>query len=242
MIYSPPDIQPPAIAQPCITARPQADTSGASALVDDWACVEQRTIREVSVGDTVYRMRQPLQAVFFPEVAGEGQLYVDALSPAFVGRGYTYDLAYRDWRDRVHTAFQQLSGKRPFEMANDEKEKWALLQNAFDMVAYRNTTPVVVREVGEVSYEREQIPRAIRWIHGPKERVDLGLMPPEFAKLLPGQSFEAIVARDPRTGAMLRMKYARAVPTRHLLSREKLESFWNKLSGSNPESDADQRC
>ena len=169
-------------------------------------------------------------ATFSPSALAEGILFVESFSPTYIGHGVAFGAAYIDWRDKVHTAFQQLSGMRPFEMSTDELATWKILEDAIDVVAYRNSTPITLLEIGEVSFERRQTPQAVRWKHGRKERVSLDQMPAAFAALRPGQCFEAVVEREPLTGDLLRSTYVKPIATVRPLSGPQLQAFWESLN------------
>jgi hypothetical protein len=129
----------------------------------------------------------------------------------------------------MHVAFQCLYGKRPFEMTAAEKEQWATLENAIDVVAYTNISPLVLREVGEVSFGDRQCPQAIHWQHGKVDRVALDDMPAEFASFRPGQPFEAVVERDRRTGTLRKVRYVKRIAAYRKLSSSELRGFLDSL-------------
>jgi hypothetical protein len=185
-------------------------------------------LSEVRIGETFYRLREPVRGEFLPCDDGTCEFWVDGFSPEFVGRGARADDAFRDWRDQVHEVFQDLYGKRPFEMSPEESQRWQVLEDTLDVVGYRNETPVVVREMGEVIQVRPQ-PRRIRWINGRTESVTLDNMPGEFASYKPGQPFEADVERDPLTWRLLKVRFIRRITAIHPMARGELEKFWQSL-------------
>jgi hypothetical protein len=142
--------------------------------------------------------------------------------------------------DQVHEGFQDLYGKRPFEMTREEAQRWDILETMIDVVSYQNETPVVVRQLGQVT-QVHRGPRQITWVDGRKEIVGLDVMPPEFARFKPGQPFEAVVERDPVTGQLRRVRYVHRVASLRGLSDSELAKFWNSLPGTStlPESTMD---
>jgi hypothetical protein len=181
------------------------------------------------VGETTYRLRRPVQGVFVPGTKSGWELWVEGFSPLFVGRGDHAERAFHDWRDQVHGAFQSLYGKRPFEMSQDERQAWDVLEGLIDVVGYRNETPVLVRQLGQITQARPW-PREITWVDGSKEtNIDLALMPGELAGFKPGQWFEAIVERDPLTWRLRRVRHAQRVPSLVPLQGADLERYWSAL-------------
>jgi hypothetical protein len=181
------------------------------------------------VGETTYRLRRPVQGFCVPVEGVPWEFWVEGFSPLFVGRGAHPESAYGDWRDQVHEAFQELYGKRPFEMTTDERDRWDVLEDLIDVVGYQNETPVRVRQIGQVTQARP-LPRQITWVDGAKENnIELALMPGEFAAYKPGQWFEAVVERDPLTWRLRRVLHVQRTPSVNPLSGANLERYWSSL-------------
>ena len=159
------------------------------------------------------------------------EFWADRFSPRFIGRGNHANEAYRDWRDQVHEVFQDLYGKRPFEMTEEESRDWCLLEDLIDVVDYRNETPIVIHQIGLVSQARP-LPRRIRWLDGRSEPIGLEDAPGEFAGYKPGQPFEAEVQRDRRTGRLLRVLSTRRITSIHPLKSPELQEFWDGMPGT----------
>jgi hypothetical protein len=49
---------------------------------------------------------------------------------------------------------------RPFEMGPAERQAWAVLEGLIDVIGYQNETPVLVRQLGQVTQARP-LPRQI---------------------------------------------------------------------------------
>ncbi len=186
-------------------------------------------LSQVQVGETTYPLRRPVRSVSVPNGRGGWEFWVDGFSPRFVGRGACAEAAYRDWRDQVHEAFQALYRMRPFEMGPDERQAWDVLEGLIDVIGYQNDMPVLVRQLGQITQARP-LPRQITWVDGTKETdIDLGRMPDEFAGYKPGQWFEAIVERDPRTWRLRRVRFVQRTPSIPSLSGTALEPYWTAL-------------
>jgi hypothetical protein len=149
------------------------------------------------------------------------------------------DAARDDWLYQVHETFQDLYGKRAFEMSEAELNTWGLLEDMIDVVGYRNSTPLILREVGWVSRARPE-PNRIRWIDGRQESVDLESMPGAFAAYKPGQWFEAVVERDSLTGRLLQVVSVQRIPAMHPMSEGRLSEFLQSLPGTNELPDSDE--
>lgn len=197
-------------------------------------------VSAILVGEANYRLRQPVRGHFLRVDGIACEFWVDGFSPCFVGRGVKTREAYLDWRDQVHETFQELYGKRPFEMTSEERERWHVLEHMIDVVSYRNETPIVVRQIGQVTQARP-LPRQITWVDGRKDGVHLDLMPPEFAGYKPGQPFEADVERDPLTWKLRKVRHVQRISTIHPLSATELQKYWKSMPGTNtlPASDRD---
>ena len=162
----------------------------------------------LKVGDTTYLFRSQIEGTYYPGHRGtNGDFVVPEFFPDFVGRGRSFNEAFLDWRDQVHSRFQDLYSKRPFEMTSPEKATWQVLESQINVNAYRTTTPLTVRQIGKVAARVRPRPELIEWEDGHKEKVRLDQMPGEFAAYQPGQSFEAIVARDPIDFQLLKVTH-----------------------------------
>ncbi len=188
-------------------------------------------VSELHVGDAVYRLRAPVRGHFQRIDDGSCRFWAEGFSPTFVGSAGRADQAYSDWRDRIHEAFQELYGKRPFEMTEEDRERWDVLDALIDVVAYRNETPVTVRQIGRVTQARPR-PRRVTWIDGSSERVEFGRMPPEFAAYKVGQYFEADVERDPRTWKMIRVRHIQTICSLPPMPQGETDEFWGSLPGT----------
>ena len=197
-------------------------------------------LSDIQIGETCYRLRELLNGEFLSAEDFTCEFWVDGFSPQFVGKGTRAHDAYRDWRDQVHEAFQDLYRKRPFEMSEEDTERWQVLENSIDVVGYRNETPVVIRQVGQVTRTRPKH-RQITWIDGKTEPFNLDNWPGEFAGYKPGQPLEADVERDPLTWKMLSVRFVRRIGTIHPMTNDELKKFWQSLptTSSLPASDRD---
>ncbi|MBN2291015.1 MAG: hypothetical protein JXM70_01240 [Pirellulales bacterium] len=186
------------------------------------------SVRNISVGEAKYRLRSPVRGYFMRLHDGSWEFLVDGFSPTFVGHGNRADEAYQDWRDFVHVKFQDLNGKRPFEMDEKEQRQWRVLENMIDIVGYRNETPVVVRQIGKVTKARP-LPQGITWVDGRSEMVRFDVMPPEFASYKSGQYFEADVERDPLTDKLRRVRYIQKISSVRPMFEGQAQRFWDGL-------------
>ena len=191
--------------------------------------VMRRFIPNIPIGQTGYPLRTPVQGTFFPPSwKGEGEFYVEGFKPAFVGRGPTSEKAFRDWCEQVHCRFQELYVMRPFEMTEAERADWQRLEERIDVAAYREHTPITVRQTGKVAQARPR-PCLIKWTDGSKEKVRLEQMPDEFASYKPGQPFEAVVKRHPVTYELLEVTDIRRTQPLPRLTDDEFQEFWDSL-------------
>jgi len=199
--------------------------------------VLQRTVEEARVGDAVYRPRSPLLATFYPRTRGvDGELIVSPNGLHIVGVGKTFDEAQRDWNEHFHVRFQTLLAKRPWEMNVAEKDEWGQIELLVDVAAYRRETPYRVRQIGTISqrrpttHEPRALPNQIRWESGRVEDIRLDLAPPDFASLLAGRRFEAVVLRDSATHRLLRI--LDVVPLTSLPKGATCDALWDSVKTS----------
>jgi len=162
-------------------------------------------LTELRVGSIVYPLRGELNGRF---VRALEELFVDGVSPVFVGKGRSAQEATESFSLAVHGAFQELLYQRPFEMTADERSKWRMVNEIIDVTVYRNTTPIVVRQFGEVSWGRLPYPSQIQWDNGYTESVHPRQVDsPDFITFKPGQPVEAVVVRDPLTRELIRVSH-----------------------------------
>jgi len=135
------------------------------------------------------------------------------LSSVCVGEGQTPSLAREDWHQRFHAEFQRLYVKRTFEMTPQESDSWEAILSVVDVVDYRVSTPLRIREIGCVRYRHMPYPYQMRWIDGRRELFTLHQVPAEIAGCKPGQWVEAIVEREPLTGRLIRIVHAQKIPS-----------------------------
>lgn len=186
-------------------------------------------VDRVSVGGTTYPLRNPVSATFVP---GPSQLVVEGFSPTFVGEGTTRDEAMNDWACKVHSRIQELLVKRPFEMTDADRQDWDLLRRHVDVTVYRNTTPMTIRQFGRVTQSRPY-PTQVRWDDGRRELLSLSQVDsPEFVTFPPGQTFEAVVARDPLTSELLRIVHITKCSPPLLLSHTEQSELLDDIGSS----------
>lgn len=160
-------------------------------------------LTELRVGSIVYPLRGELTGRY---VRALEELFVDGVSPVFVGEGRSAQEATESFSLGVHASFQELLYKRSFEMTAEERIKWRTVNEIIDVTVYRNTTPIVVRQIGEVSWGRLSYPSRIQWDNGYTESVHPRQVDsPDFITFKPGQPVEAVVVRDPLSRELIRV-------------------------------------
>jgi hypothetical protein len=189
----------------------------------------RRLLPVIPVGQTGYPLRTPVSGTFAPGPSGKGlEFYVAGFKPFLVGNGPTVDAAFKDWCEQVHCRFQELYVKRPFERTEAEQADWKMLEERIDVAAYREHTPITVRQAGKVAKARPQ-PFLIEWEDGSREKVRLEQMPDEFASYKPGQPFEATVKRHPVTFALQEVTDIQRTRSLPRMSEQEFQDFWESL-------------
>jgi len=159
------------------------------------ALSELRT--KLSVGQTYYKLIKPILVNWIP-MDQVWVCYIMELNN-YIGNGNTIDQAFEELKLAIHTDFQRLDKKRPFEMDEEESNKWTQLTSVIDLLHYKMTTPIVTREIGEVSFWKISRPYSIKWISGQTYIIDPYKVPAELMSCRPGQWIEAVLKRDPIT-------------------------------------------
>jgi hypothetical protein len=189
-----------------------------SALTDLW--------RDMTIGRTYYRFTRPKTVNY--AVSGNGwACYMSGLT-GYSGNADTPEQAFEELKIQIHTAFQTLLRKRPFEMDEDEHAKWVELVGVIDLLHYKTTTPVTTYEVGQVSFAKVAYPHHINWINGKRDPIDPHKVPGELMSCRPGQWVDAVVRRDPVTQEVLEIESLRRISF-HIPSQSELKSAWEAM-------------
>jgi len=190
-------------------------------------------LETISIGRTKYRLIRRVTANHIPTIDGWA-CCLNELS-MYVGRGKTCDEASEDLEVQIHTDFQRLFAKRPFEMTSDEQRKWSQIAGVIDVLHYRMTTPLVVREMGQVSHGRISRPYRIKWLNGKNYTIEPDKVPGELMSCAPGQWIEAVVLKDPMTFGIVEIQSITKVKFR-LPSESEIERFWNDMPAADLDS------
>jgi hypothetical protein len=153
------------------------------------------------------------------------------------GRGETPLLAGQEWERKLHATFQLLYGKRQFEMSESERKQWQRLVAAIDVCRYRESTPLALRQIGQVRWGNRPYPSRILWIEGGEERFSLEQVPAALAGCRPGQWIEADVQRDPITNRLICIDHIQRIATVQPLTELQAAQAWAAL----PKSDLPRR-
>jgi hypothetical protein len=184
------------------------------------------TRRDMRVGETQYRFIGPAAVSYVPRAEG-WICYVNGLT-GWLGTGGTPEQAFDELKLQLHTTFQTLLRKRPFEMTEEEHSKWVQLTSVIDLLYYRTTTPVVTREIGQVSFDQIARPHHIEWINGTRYLIDPQRTPGELMSCRTGQWIEAMVRRDPVSYAVLGIDSIHKISF-HVPGESELNSVWKAM-------------
>ena len=150
------------------------------------------------------------------------------LESSITGKGDTSVSAQEDFKNQLHAVFQQLYRKRPFEMNEKEQRQWQRLVNVVDVHHYRTTTPIVVQEIGQVSYGKISRPYRIKWLTGYNYIIDPSRVPGELMSMKTGQYVEAVVKRDPVTHRELEIVSIKPISF-HLPNEKEAKKMWDEM-------------
>ena len=186
-------------------------------------------IPQVEVGGVSYPLRKPFKGRYYRYLE---QLIVEGISPLMVGRGASENVAKEDFCIQIHSAIQDLLGKRPFELTNQDKQLFATIDRFVDVTVFRNTHPIQVRQFGRISKARPY-PEEIEWENGTKDFVPLSLVvTPEYVSYKPGQPVEAVVERDPMTFRLRRIVHINKCKASRCWSTKEDAEFMNSIGSS----------
>ncbi len=183
-------------------------------------------INKFSVGSTVYIFLKPVRRCYMT-VEDEWISYIREL-PIYSGKGKSAEESFEDLKINIHVDFQQLQRIRPFEMNDDEKSRWSDLASVIDLLEYRMTTPVVVREIGQVSYHMRSRPYRIKWITGENYIIEPERVPGDLMACRTGEWIEAVVKRDPVTNRVLEIESINRIRFR-IPTETEIRKFWGNI-------------
>ena len=181
---------------------------------------------EFNVGQTFYKFITPANICWSPTVDGWG-CYIEELRN-YTGVAQMLKDAFTELKVNIHVDFQRLYKKRPFEMAEQERLIWLRLTNIIDLLHYRTTTPIVMKEIGSISYGMISRPFAIEWISGKTYLIEPHKVPGDLMGCKPGQWIEAVVKRDPLTYREFEIESITKISF-HLPSETEVKKFWESL-------------
>ena len=201
--------------------------------VEQWSSVLAAPLVDFAVGHTYYRFIERVLVNWTP-IDQTWICYVMELNN-YVGNGDTIEQAFEELKLAIHTDFQRLERKRLFEMDEEERTKWTQLTNVIDLLDYKMTTPIVTREIGEVSFWKISRPHSIKWISGQTYFIDPHKVPAELMSCRPGQWVEAIVKRDPITNREIEIESITKISFR-IPRPSEVQALWERMPKAQLES------
>jgi hypothetical protein len=150
------------------------------------------------------------------EKDGQIQCYFSKFGFLPVGSGPTVAEAKRSICRKIHFTFQRLVIREYFERSEDDQRTWDELEQVIDLDRYESYRHVLKREVGQlvklpndagISEERSGDENwRVKWyISDKEESLSIDQVPVDFARLRPGQWFDALVEREPNTSLLRRI-------------------------------------
>jgi len=187
-------------------------------------------MQKIEVGETKYKLLSPIKTLisYDPDKKNwecrnlSGQIGYIGLSKD------SYEAAIEDFKIQIHVRFQQLYSKRPFEMTQDEYNEWIKLANTIDLLHYKTTSPLKVREIGCISYKKYPYPYRIKWLTDENYIINPSKVPGELMSYRPGQWIEAIVERCPVNHNVLGISSARRIKF-HIPRPGELRKYWDNI-------------
>jgi len=201
--------------------------------VEQWSSVLAAPLVDLAVGHTYYRFIERVLVNWTPIDQG-WVCYVMELNN-YVGNGETIEQAFEELKLAIHTDFQRLERKRLFEIDEEERTKWTQLTSVIDLLDYKMTTPIVTREIGEVSFWKISRPYSIKWISGQTYFIDPYKVPAELMSCRPGQWVEAIVKRYPITNREIEIESITKISFR-IPQPSEVKALWERMPKAQLES------
>ena len=186
-------------------------------------------VPQVNVGGVSYPLRRMFVGRYYRYLE---QLIVDGVSPLIVGLGASENIAKEDFCLQIHGVIQDLLGKRPFELSNQDTQLLAIIDRFVDLTVFRNTQPIQIRQYGRVSKARPY-PEEIEWENGTRDFVPVSVvLTPEYVTYKPGQPIEAIVERDPMTFRLQRIVHINKCKASRIRSNSEEQEFMMSIGSS----------
>lgn len=200
-----------------------------------------KVLRSFKVGSAHYRFLKLVEISHSYSLKNYSWLcWAQEIGSFYTGVGKTLLDAQKEWENLVHADFQSLYGKRPFEMTEDERQRWELLSSIVDVLHYRQNTLLSVREIGCVRFGHYSYPTKIIWIDGRRDIFSLNQVPSDLASCKPGQWIEAIVERDPQHSRLIQITHIQKIAPIRRPSKDTMEAYWSELPKAElPERDWD---
>ena len=190
-------------------------------------------IDSFSVGNSYYKFVEPVDVNYLP-FTGNWKCSIYGL-PTYSGTADTRENSFDNLKIEIHSDFQKLIRMRPFEMTADEQRRWSELCNVIDLLHYNNTTPIVLKDIGEVRYEMRSRPYKINWINGRSYIIDIARAPGELMSCKSGQWIEAIVKKEPITNKIIEIEAINKISF-HIPTKSEVEKYWASLDKSEADS------
>lgn len=183
----------------------------------------------IEIGKIKYKLLAPLKTatIYIPNQ----KLWVCHTNDRFKYVGISKksrDAAIEDFIFQIHVRFQQLYSKRPFEMIEDEHNEWIKLANTIDLLHYKTTTPLKLREIGCVSFKNYPYPYRIKWLTDENYIINPSKVPGELMNFRPGQWVEAIVERCPVNHNVLGISSVRKIKF-HIPRSGEAQRYWDNM-------------
>jgi hypothetical protein len=191
--------------------------------------------RDIRIGETYYRLIGPAAVSYIPRAEGWA-CYLNGLT-GWLGNGGTPEQAFDDLKIQLHTIFQTLLRKRPFEMTEEERSRWVQLTGVIDLLYYKTTTPIITHEIGQVSFGKIDHAHHIEWINGTTYLIDPEKAPGELMSCRTGQWIEAVVRRNPLSHTILEIESIRKINFFRMPGESELKSGWEAMPEAQIESD-----
>lgn len=179
------------------------------------------------VGDCIYEFLRSQTLRFVSTETAAWRCSIDSLSE-YSAQAQTQEEAFNELMLVIHTEFQRLLAKRPFEMNEDERRFWKRLANTVDLLTYKLRKPLEFIESGCVSFGKIARPSRVKWIDGSNYKIDIDQVPGELMACAPGQWIECVVLRDRVTKHICKIKSFRKISMR-IPTEAQVSASWEKV-------------
>ncbi|MDR2408006.1 MAG: hypothetical protein LBE13_07840 [Bacteroidales bacterium] len=188
-------------------------------------------MREIRYDVYVYPLLCSIQLIGKEIKSNLFKIYTEFFNHEICGTGKTIDDAAENWKYKFHIKFQQLRSKRRWEHTEEEKELWNKFEKIVDMPEYRQQTPLIYQQTGQIikyAGRPRRLKFVIKWIDDRSDIISVKNCPKELLRYKCFQYFRANVLQDYQTGKLIKILSVEPQIYKKYSAKE-LKKFWASI-------------